>query len=132
MNPRRVYVALWLLGWAAFGIPWTTFSPQAHWEHVRWIPFPPNVRESLNRNRLDDVLNVAYYVPLGWFGGTAGWGTGSVVAIAAALSVSTETAQLFSTERYPSTVDLITNITGAVAGLWLARRSVDRRRARRS
>lgn len=111
---RRIVLGLWLIGWATFGLPWGSFSSRPHWENVRWNPMP---RRALNR--VDVLANFTFYVPVGWVGSASGWPISAVMAAAAVASFGTETAQLFSTDRIPSTVDLLSNIGGAVVGIWL-------------
>ena len=43
-------------------VPWLGVHSHPHWERVRWIPFiSPPIRP------IDLLLNVAHYVPWGWF-----------------------------------------------------------------
>jgi hypothetical protein len=122
---RRIVLGLWLIGWATFGLPWGSFSSRPHWDHVRWNPTPRRtLLASLDGNRVDDLANFTFYVPLGWVGSASGWPISVVLAAAAVASFGTETAQLFSTERTPSAVDLLSNIGGAVVGIWLCLRRI--------
>jgi glycopeptide antibiotics resistance protein len=108
----RKLLVLWLVGWAIFGFPWTTFTARPRFWRVNLTPF----RWARKR---DHVLNFAYYVPLGVIGVGLGLPSILVAAGAAALSVLTEFAQIFSTDRFPSTTDLLLNTAGAVAGIAL-------------
>ena len=56
-------------------------------------------------------------MPLGIIGVLLGWAPGTVAALAASLSGLTEALQIFSTDRVPSTTDLLLNTAGAVLGI---------------
>jgi glycopeptide antibiotics resistance protein len=106
-------------------VPWQRFDPVPHWERIQWIPLvsPPIT--------LRDLLgNVALYVPLGHaLARLAGIRRGMLLGVGTSLliAVCTESLQLFSRGRYPSTTDLLSNTTGAWLGvtlaLWLMRRA---------
>lgn len=112
--------AAWLLGWALFGFPWTGATLTPHVERVSWTPFR-RVRP------VDQVLNFAYYVPVGLLGRAAAFAPLPIVGAAALLSATTEVSQVFSTNRYPSTTDLLLNTGGALAGVILAAAFTSRR-----
>lgn len=99
-------------------LPWHDLQDHAHWGKVQWIPFvSPPIK------MIDIVGNVLLYMPFGYFGGTTAgrrWSPWMVLACAAALSLSTESVQLFSHRRYPSTTDVLCNVTGCLAGLCVA------------
>ena len=118
-------LALWTGLIVLVVLPWVGFQNHTHWYKVQWIPFvspPIKVR--------DIAANLLLYVPWGYFGARAmrsrppsllrSFGeTGSlwiVVALAAVLSLATETTQLYSHGRFPSATDLTCNILGAWAG----------------
>jgi VanZ family protein len=124
----------WLSIWATFGIPWTTFSAHPHWERVRWVPIPiyyRSVVELLSYNRVDDLLNIGFYIPLGILCVVQGWRLTGAIGAGVILSLVTESTQLFSIDREASSVDLLTNVTGTIVGAiagvyvlrWLANRS---------
>jgi glycopeptide antibiotics resistance protein len=98
--------------------PWWSFDWHPHFEKVRWIPFvsPPL--------RLRDILlNVLLYVPLGyWHVRARRRSIWRAVLFALTLSAATESTQVFSDRRFPSTTDLSTNVIGALAGAWWASR----------
>jgi hypothetical protein len=88
---------------------------------------------NLDLNVSDIVANVAGYIPVGLVFA----GTGSVQALIVAALVSTlaETVQLFTINRHPSSIDVVSNVTGAAIGLFLVKRwrvppalKLDRRR----
>ena len=104
-------------------LPWGSFQNHTHWSKVQWIPFvSPPIKMR------DIAANLVLYAPWGYFAARAmrppsllrSFGeTGSiwiVVALAAALSLATETSQLYSHSRFPSATDLTCNILGAFAG----------------
>lgn len=101
---------VWLLGWALFGFPWTSFSFRPGLYRVSFVPLR-------GTRRRDQILNFAYYVPFGAIGGLLGWPAGVVTSAAAGLSVVTEAVQIFSTDRVPSVTDLLLNTAGAVIGI---------------
>jgi glycopeptide antibiotics resistance protein len=61
------------------------------------------------------LANIALFVPFGFSYGRRGavW---QAVAIAAALSVSAEATQLFSTTRFPSATDVTAALAGSALG----------------
>jgi VanZ family protein len=119
----KICAVLWIVGWAAFGLPWTGISARPR--HVNLVRF----RRSAYRRR-DLPLNFAYYIPLGIIGLGLGWASPLVLGAATALSAATEAIQVFSLYRYPSITDVILNVGGAAAGiaLVLAVRRVRRHR----
>jgi glycopeptide antibiotics resistance protein len=112
-NVYRVLFALWVGLILIIVVPWATFTPQAYWEHVRWIPFvsPPI--------KLRDVTaNVLLYVPFGYLSARLrdrrqwlGIGYGLL------LTVVTELTQVYSPRRFPSTTDVTCNVFGAWLGM---------------
>jgi glycopeptide antibiotics resistance protein len=98
-------------------VPWTDLQNHSHWSRVQWIPFvTPPVK------LVDIVINVALYIPFGyWFVRWAGRRrTALAVASAGALSVLTEWTQLYSHSRFPSFTDVTCNIIGTLVGVWVA------------
>ncbi|MBC8165977.1 MAG: VanZ family protein [Bryobacteraceae bacterium] len=73
----------------------------------------------------DAILNVALYVPLGFFlclalkGRPAMQVTGAML-LGFALSMSIEMAQIFDFKRHPSSLDILTNTIGSLLGALLA------------
>ncbi len=72
----------------------------------------------------DIAFNVALFMPVGFLvrrawrprGGGAGL---AIVGVAALASIAIEGAQLFLPQRYPSALDVLTNVAGAAAGVAL-------------
>jgi glycopeptide antibiotics resistance protein len=116
MLGRRLWqgaLFVWLLGWALFGLPWTTFRLRPRMRNVSLVPLR-------RTRRRDQLLNFIFYVPFGVIGAGLGWPAGLVMASAAGLSAATELLQMFSSERIPSSTDLLLNTAGAIVGLALA------------
>ena len=109
----RVAAAAWLLGWAMFSVPWSSFTTEPHVNQVDLELFR-------TARRADNLRNFLYYVPAGVIGVGLGLGAAGTVAGAAALSGVAETLQLFSTGRVPSAADLTLNTAGALVGVGLA------------
>jgi glycopeptide antibiotics resistance protein len=107
--------ALWLCGWAAFGLPWRGVS-QHRRRPVNTVPFRAG-----SYRRSDLAMNFAYYVPMGLLGEVSGWPSRATVVTAALLSALTEVLQVFSRDRYPSVTDVILNTAGALAGVTIIR-----------
>jgi glycopeptide antibiotics resistance protein len=130
----RLLIMSWLSIWAAFGIPWASLSAHPHWEHVRWVPIPRYYRsvvELLSYNRVDDLLNIGFYIPLGILCVVQGSRLTGAIGAGVVLSLITESSQLFSTHREASSIDLLTNVTGTIVGA-IAGASVLRRLTNRS
>ena len=107
---ERVAAAVWLLGWAVFGLSIRGLSFTPRFRHINLVPL-------LHARPVDMLLNFAYYIPLGILATRFGWKPRTVVAVAAVLSAVTELTQLFSRTRFPSTTDWAMNVAGAVAGI---------------
>ena len=57
----------WLVGWAAFSVPWSSFTSKPEVGQVDLIPFN-------KARRADQILNFLYYVPAGALGIGLGFG----------------------------------------------------------
>jgi glycopeptide antibiotics resistance protein len=112
---KKAAVFFWLFGWAAFGLPWNSFTPDPQFHRLNVVPF-----RDYDGRRSDVLLNFAYYVPVGVLGVWFGAPPRLVVAAATALSGTTEVAQLFSVERFPAITDVLVNLSGAAAGMLTA------------
>jgi glycopeptide antibiotics resistance protein len=119
---RTRNLLLWTLLIVAVTLPWYGFQLTPRWSAIRVLP--PHI---LGRRKaiLDIVLNVALYVPFGYWmirpGKTSAARIGKVIVIAFLLSLFAETSQVFSRNRFPSATDLVTNTIGAGIGALLAR-----------
>ena len=113
----RKAAILWLAGWALFSLPIADFRARPKYRHVILEPF--------KKFRPGDALrNVVYYVPAGIIGLELGLAPLPTVAAAAGLSLAAEASQLFATDRFPSSSDVILNTAGAALGVawWSERR----------
>ena len=108
----RVAAVVWLLGWAMFSVPWSSFTPRPQVGQVDLHLF--------QNRRADQLRNFLYYVPGGVIGAGLGLGVVGTVVSAAAFSGVAETLQLFSTRRVASATDLTLNTAGAIVGVGLA------------
>lgn len=129
MNPAfrsllKLAAGVWLVGWAVFGIPWGTFTARPQRERMIFVPF-----RQYSYRRRDLALNLIYYGPLGLIGIGLGWGVAGTTLAAIGLSGLTELVQIFSTDRYPSSTDVVLNTGGAIIGILAA---LSLRRFRRS
>lgn len=116
----RRSLIIWLVGWALFSLPWTTFTSEPQVERINWMPFRSRPR--------DQVLNLAYYAPLGVLGVGFGLSATAVTGAGMLLSASAELTQIFSTDRYPSTTDFLLNSAGTLIGAALAKAAATKRR----
>ena len=100
----------WIPVVLAISIPWSGFVPRPQWDRVHPLPFT----DPADRPR-DFLANVLLFIPFGWSYGRRGpvW---KAVAIAAAVSVTAEATQLFSTTRFPSATDITAALAGAAVG----------------
>ena len=101
-----------MAGWAAFSVPWSSFTARPQVEHLSLMPF--------KARRADQIRNFLYYVPAGAIGLGLGFGPAVTVAGASALSATAEASQIFSTRRVPSMLDLALNTAGALVGAGIA------------
>lgn len=123
-GPAIWLMAIWVLAWAAFSLPWTSATTTAQWDRFT----PPYVR-SYSRIKLDHILNVVFYLPVAPLGAAFGWPLSAGVTAGAAMSAAAESSQVFSSDRAPNGNDFIANVAGAAVGA--AGFFLYRRRARR-
>jgi glycopeptide antibiotics resistance protein len=114
VHRQRWFWSIWWLLWAAIAFPWGTLDGIPRWQRVQWIPFD-SVRPR------DIALNLVFFTPFGWLGERAGWRATRVLIAAFALSLVTEVVQVYSSGRWPSTTDILVNVSGAILGLLAAR-----------
>ncbi len=106
----RAMAIVWLLGWAVFSVPWSSFTTQPRVEQVNLIPFQ-------KARRADQIRNFLYYVPAGALGLGIGLSPVATVVAATGLSAVAEASQIFSRRRFPSATDLMLNTAGALVGV---------------
>ena len=103
-------------------LPWSDYVGHPHWDHVRWVPFHDHPLAAT-----DIALNILLFVPFGFLLMRVRSGTPSAkkaistLVLAAALSISAEYFQVYCHDRIPSATDVLTNILGAGAGIFLLR-----------
>src|SRR3954471_12770144 len=111
IRPRDVPLWVWWMPvvWA-ISVPLSGLTSRPQWDRVHPIPFT----DPADRPR-DILANIALFVPFGFSYGRRGavW---QAVAIAAALTVTAEATQLFSTTRFPSATDVTAAVVGAGLG----------------
>jgi glycopeptide antibiotics resistance protein len=111
MIAKRAPLWVWWIPivWA-ISFPWVGFSPRPQWSRVHLVPFA----DPADRPR-DIVANVAMFVPFGYSYARRGpfW---KAILIAAVVSVTAESTQLFSTDRFPSATDVTAGVIGAALG----------------
>jgi len=104
----------WILLVWFVSFPWFGFTRIPQWTRVHAVPFGDPA------DKLRDVgANILLFIPFGYSiagrrGVIAALAVGA--ATAAAVSVSAEATQLFSTRRYPSATDVASAVAGAIVG----------------
>ena len=92
------------------------FTTEPQWDRLHLLPF----RDPANK-LFDLVINLLLFVPFGYSFARRGGSMLVLVVAAAAVSVSAEILQLFSTVRYPSGTDVFYAVVGAMVGALPAR-----------
>jgi glycopeptide antibiotics resistance protein len=111
IRARDVPLWLWWIAVVlAISFPWSGLVSSPQWDRVHPIPFT----DPADRPR-DFLANIVLFIPFGYSYGRRGpvW---RAVAIAAAVSVTAEATQLFSTTRFPSATDITAALTGSALG----------------
>ena len=112
---RLVAVLAAALPLVAAAFPWNDITRDPHWHRVLWTPFLSGYRVK------DAILNILVTVPIGVTAGAIvrrrAWLTAS--AVAGAVSVFCEFAQVFAPDRFPSGTDVFCNVLGAGLGVLL-------------
>ena len=100
----------WIVVVLAISFPWYGLVSSPQWNRVHPIPFT----DPADRPR-DFLANIMLFVPFGYSYGRRKpvW---EAVAVAAAVSITAETTQLFSTTRFPSATDITAALVGAALG----------------
>src|SRR5688572_5536027 len=113
----RLSLAAWTVLIIAAVVPWFNYTDHSHWNVIQWTPFvtpPQRIR--------DWVVNLLLYVPFGYLIARQRqdghlW---RAILCSGLLSFATETTQMWSHTRFPSTTDLACNVCGAIVGVRLA------------
>jgi glycopeptide antibiotics resistance protein len=98
----------------AISTPWVGFTSTPQWHRVHLVP----LSDPADKAR-DVIANVLLFVPFGYSAaGRRGSPSGFLFALgaAAAVSLSAEASQLFSTQRYPSATDVAAAVVGSAMG----------------
>jgi VanZ family protein len=111
-------IPLWVwwipLVWA-ISSPWVGFTRHAQWHRVHLVPLTDPA------DKLRDVAaNVLLFVPFGYSAAGRRNATSAflfAIGAAAAVSLTAEASQLFSTKRYPSATDFSAAIVGSAVGV---------------
>ena len=109
----------WLWSYGVWHFSWGR-CPLPTCRHTRCGHAPGGFR-SESWTIKDVVVNTLLYVPLGFFFKGERRGAATVVGFAAVLSLAAELSQLFSHSRFPATTDVVCNMIGASAGVFIAR-----------
>ena len=99
--------------------PWYGIVKRPQWDRVTWIPFP-----GFEDKPRDVAVNVLLWMPFGWSFAAGRPGSKRIaqaLAVAAAVSLTAETSQLFARLRDPSATDVTMALVGTAAGATLAR-----------
>ena len=126
---------LWIVFILMVGVlPLSNFVGHSHWEYIKWVPTAEDLRSP---KYLIDIFtdiagNTALFIPLGYFlirlltsfNPLRQWLL--VAGIAGTLSLGIEFYQVYCHSRFPSIIDVITNMTGTLMG---ARFSLSRKGA---
>lgn len=117
---------LWIVFTLLVGIlPLKNFAGHSHWEYIQWVP---NVEDLRSPKYLLDIFsdivgNTLLFVPLGYFLRrllTASNHSRRLLlaaGIGGILSLSIELYQVYSHNRFPSIIDIFTNVTGTLIGV---------------
>lgn len=119
-----MWYRLWLF-WATVilltGIlPLSNFVGQPEWTNIHWFITTNDVLH--RRFFLDILLNIAVYIPFGFFYARYALTNGCrkpsrAILFALLLSGSIEFYQVFCEHRFPSMLDLLNNTAGAIIGV---------------
>ena len=122
---ERALLPLWALFIALVGtFPFTNFVGHSHWEYIQWLPATDNFRSQ--RFLFDIVANMILFLPLGYLLDRPLSTTTSrrslflAVGVAGLLSLSMEWFQIYCHNRHPSPVDVASNVTGSLIGVFLS------------
>jgi glycopeptide antibiotics resistance protein len=120
------FLILWVVFTLMVGIlPLKNFVGHSHWEFIKWVPTVADLRSPKYLLDIfsDLVGNTLLFVPLGYFLRrlcTASSPSRQLLlaaGIGITLSLSIELYQVYCHSRFPSILDVITNVTGTVIGV---------------
>jgi glycopeptide antibiotics resistance protein len=122
------FLILWVVFTLMVGIlPLKNFVGHAHWEYIKWVPIP-TVEDLRSPKYLLDISsdivgNTLLFLPLGYVLRRLLTSSSPLrqlviaAVIGGTLSLSIELYQVYCHNRFPSTFDVITNVTGTVIGV---------------
>jgi glycopeptide antibiotics resistance protein len=106
-------------------LPLSNFVGHSHWEYIKWVPTAEDLRSPkyLVDIFTDIVGNTALFFPLGYFlsrlltssNPSRQWLLAAVIG--GTLSLGIEFYQVYCHSRFPSIIDVITNVTGTLMGV---------------
>jgi glycopeptide antibiotics resistance protein len=117
---------LWIVLILVVGVlPLSNFVGHSHWEYIKWVPTPEDLRSPkyLIDVFSDIVGNTVLYYPLGYFLNRRLTSSSRsrrlllAAVIGGTLSLSIEFYQVYCHNRFPSIIDVITNVTGTLIGV---------------
>lgn len=120
-------LAIWIVLILMVGmLPLNNFVGHSHWEYIKWVPTVNDLRspEYLFDIFTDIIGNTALFFPIGYFLSRLCTSSSSsrqlmlAAGVGATLSLGIEFYQVYSHSRFPSIFDVMTNVTGALMGVW--------------
>jgi glycopeptide antibiotics resistance protein len=120
------YLLLWVAVIVMVGmLPLSNFVGHSHWEYIKWVPTIDNLRSPkyLVGIFTDLVENTLLFLPFGYFLSRLLTSSGTsrhlllAGGIGGMLSTGIEFYQVYCHSRFPSILDIIANITGALLGV---------------
>jgi glycopeptide antibiotics resistance protein len=105
-------------------LPLSNFVGHSHWEYIKWFPTDTDLRSPKYLVDIfsDIVGNTALFLPLGYFLSRVLISCSPsrqlffAAGIGGTLSLGIEFYQVYSHNRFPSIIDVITNVTGTLIG----------------
>jgi glycopeptide antibiotics resistance protein len=116
---------IWIVFILMVGIlPLSNFVGHSHWEYIKWLPTNTDLRSPKYLVDIfsDIVGNIALFLPLGYFLSRVLISCSPsrqllfAAGIGGTLSLGIEFYQVYSHNRFPSIIDVITNVTGTLIG----------------
>ena len=117
---------LWIVLILMVGVlPLSNFVGHPHWEYIKWVPTAEDLRSPKYLiDIFSDILgNTALFFPLGYFlsrmliSSSPSRQLLLAAGIGGTLSLGIEFYQVYSHNRFPSIIDVITNVTGTLIGV---------------
>jgi glycopeptide antibiotics resistance protein len=121
---------LWIVFILMVGVlPLSNFVGHSHWEYIKWAPTAEDIRSPKYLIDIfsDIVGNTALFFPLGYFLSRLLTSSSPsrqlllAAGIGGTLSLGIEFYQVYCHNRFPSIIDVITNVTGSLMGVHFTR-----------